>query len=81
MTLKLWLALAGFAACWAAAIPLYIHLIRKVRVANLAALRAASVPGWAITGGPGCTFGCPHLTISGVQAASCGQCGPLSLVR
>lgn len=80
MTWELWLALAGFAAYWPAAILVYTRFVRKNRIADLAALRAVSVPGWVVTRGAAGTFGCPHLTISGVVSASCGQCGPLARV-
>jgi hypothetical protein len=75
MTLKLWLLLAAYAAFWVVASYILQRIIRKESAANLAALHAAAVTTW-IPAGLG-TLACQHMTISGVQSAACGHCGPL----
>ncbi len=78
MTLKLWLLLAAFAAFWVVAIYAYRHVSQRLH-ANLRGLLdvhtiTLSTP---VTHGPG-TFACTHMTVSGVQGASCGICGLLA---
>lgn len=38
-----------------------------------------AIPSTLTLSGPGArTFGCPHMSVSNVTSASCGQCGPMS---